>query len=172
MVGVIIKSMRTNGTSEQLSKRRQRALELLKQGKSVKEAAAKIKVSEHSVRRWRQEQKYPKKKSERLPGRAAYLLEAQLKNLEQELLCGAFAHGYSEDYWTLDRVGHVIWTLFKISYTPSGVWRLLDRMNWSCQKVQRIAIQRNDEAIVSWHHRVWPRIKKVAHTEGYTGTYR
>lgn len=172
MIGVIIRRMRPNGTSQQLSKRRQWALELLKQGKSVKEAAAKIKVNERSVRRWRQEQKHPKKKSERPPGQAAYLTETQLKKLEQELLRGAYNHGYSEDYWTLDRVGHVIWVLFKIRYTPSGVWRLLDRMNWSCQKVQRIALQRNDAAIASWHHRVWPRIKKVAHAEGYTGAYR
>jgi hypothetical protein len=35
-------------------------------------------------------------------------------------------------------------------------------MGWSCQKVQRLAIQRDDEAIVSWNRRVWPRIKKVA----------
>jgi len=172
MIGVIIRCMRPNGTSKQLFKRRQWALELLKQGKSVKEAAAKIKVNERSVRRWRQEQKHPKKKSERPPGQAAYLTETQLKKLEQELLRGAYNHGYSEDYWTLDRVGHVIWVLFKIRYTPSGVWRLLDRMNWSCQKVQRIALQRNEAAIASWHHRVWPRIKKVAHAEGYTGTYR
>ena len=154
--------MRPNGTSEQLQKRRQRALELVGQGKSVKEVAVKVGVSERSVRRWRQEQKQPKEKSERPPGKPAYLSNEQVKQLEQELLRGAYAHGYSEDYWTLDRIGHVIWILFKARYTPSGVWRLLDRMGWSCQKVQRLAIQRNDGAIASWHRRVWPGIKKVA----------
>lgn len=164
--------MRPNGTSEQLSKHRQRALELIKQGKTVKETAAKVNATERSVRRWRQEQKHPKKKSERPPGQAAYLSKAQFKRLERELLRGAYAHGYCEDYWTLDRVGHVIWMLFNIRYTSSGVWRLLDRMNWSCQKVQRVAFQRDDEAMVDWYRRVWPRIKKVARTEGYAGTCR
>lgn len=164
--------MRPNGTSEQLSKRRQRALELIQQGKSLKEAAAKIKVSERSVRRWRQERKQRRKKSERSPGQPAYLLKEQIKHLEQELLRGAYAHGYCEDYWTLDRVGHVIWMLFKVRYTPSGIWRVLDRMNWSCQKVQRLALQHNDEAIASWHHHVWPRIKKVAHPRSDPGTRR
>jgi hypothetical protein len=45
-------------------------------------------------------------------------------------------------------------------------------MNWSCQKVQHVALQRDDEVIASWHHRVWPRIKKVACAEGYAGTRR
>jgi transposase len=86
----------------------------------------------------------------------------QLKELEKELLRGAYAHGYSEDYWTLERVGHVIWTLFKVRYETSGVWRLLTRMGWSSQKVQRLAIQRDEEAVANWKSRVWPRIKKVA----------
>ena len=153
--------MRPYGTSEQLKKRREHALELLKGGKSVKAVAAQTGVSEHSVRRWRQEQKHPRQKSERPPGRPSYLTKAQVKQLEKELLRGAYAHGYSEDYWTLDRVGHVIWTLFKVRYEQSGVWRLLSRIGWSCQKVQRLAIQRDDEVIVNWKRRVWPRIKKV-----------
>jgi len=154
--------MRPYGTSEQLEKRRAHALALLKSGKSVKEAATQTGVHEQSIRRWRREQKHPKQKRERPPGRVSYLTSMQIRQLEKELLRGAYAHGYSEDYWTLDRIGHVIWTLFKVRYEQSGVWRLLDRMGWSCQKVQRLAIQRNDEAIVNWKRRVWPRIKKVA----------
>jgi transposase len=154
--------MRSYGTSEQLGKRRRHALELLKQGKTVREVAAQVGVNPQSVRRWRREQKHLKKKSERPPGRPSYLTKAQIKQLEKELLRGAYAHGYSEDYWTLDRVGHVIWSLFKVRYEQSGVWRLLTRMGWSSQKVQRLAIQRDDDAIVSWKGRVWPRIKKVA----------
>jgi transposase len=88
------------------------------------------------------------------------------KASEKELLRGAYAHGYVEDYWTLDRIGHVIWELFKIRYTASGVWRLMDRMGWSCQRVQRLALQRKDEAIANWTRHVWPRIKKVAQFEG------
>jgi transposase len=112
------------------------------------------------VYRWQQEQKQPKRKSKRPPGKPAYLSKDQIKKLAQELLKGAYAHGYSEDYWTLDRIGHVIWDLFQVRYTPSGVWRLLDGMGWSCQKVQRLAIQRNDEAIRNWKRWVWPQIKK------------
>jgi transposase len=148
-----------------LQERREHALKLLEQGKSVKDVAIKMSVRDRSVSRWRQERKRPKKKSERPPGKPSYLSKNQIQQLERELLKGAYAHGYSEDYWTLDRIGHVIWTLFKVRYVPSGVWRLLDRMGWSCQKIQRLAIQRNDETIVKWNQRVWPRIKKVARVE-------
>jgi len=157
--------MRPYGTSKQLQERREHALKLLEQGKSVKDVAIKMSVRDRSVSRWRQERKRPKKKSERPPGKPSYLSKNQIQQLERELLKGAYAHGYSEDYWTLDRIGHVIWTLFKVRYVPSGVWRLLDRMGWSCQKIQRLAIQRNDETIVKWNQRVWPRIKKVARVE-------
>lgn len=152
--------MRPYGTSEQLQKRREQALNLRKAGKSVEDVAARMKVTVRSVYRWQQEQKQPKPKSERPPGKPAYLSKEQTKKLEEELLKGAYAHGYSEDYWTLDRIGHVIWDLYTIRYTASGVWRLLDGMGWSCQKVQRLAMQRNDEAIRNWKRRVWPQIKK------------
>jgi transposase len=152
--------MRPYGTSQQLQNRREQALKLLKEDMSAEEVAARMKVTVRSVYRWQQEQKQPKPKSERPPGKPAYLTKEQIKKLEQELLKGAYAHGYSEDYWTLDRVGRMIWDLYKVRYSPSGVGRLLDGMGWSCQKVQRLAIQRNDEAIHNWKRWVWPKIKK------------
>lgn len=163
--------MRPYGTSKQLHKRRQRALGLLKRGKSVVQVAAQLGVTRWSVYRWRQKET-TKQKSGRAPGKPAYVSNEQIKQLEQELLRGAYAHGYSEDYWTLDRIGHLIWDLFGIRYTPSGVWRLLDRMNWSCQKVQRLALQRNEAAIKSWKRYTWPRIKKVASTPRDAGVNR
>jgi transposase len=119
-------------------------------------------VTIQSVYRWRREQKHPRKPSSTPPGKPAYLSKDQIQRLKQELLRGAYAQGYSEDYWTLDRIGHVIWEKFQVRYTTSGVWRLMDRMNWSSQKVQRLAIQRDDDKIANWNRRVWPRIKKVA----------
>lgn len=153
--------MRPSGTSEQLAKRRQKALELQKSGKAIREIARQLRTTERSVRRWQEEAKHPKKKSKRGPGKEAYLSKQQTKKLERALLKGAYAHGYTEDYWTLDRIGHVIWELFQVRYVPSGVWRLLTRMGWSNQRVQRLAIQRNEEAIENWKVHQLPRIKKT-----------
>jgi transposase len=154
--------MRPYGSDKQLAERRVRGLKLLEQGKRAKEVAELLGLKERSVRRWRQEAKSPKKKSEQPRGRPRHLNDEQMQQLEQELLRGAYAHGYAEDYWTLDRIGHVIWELFGVRFGSSGVWYVMDRMGWSSQKVQRLAIQRDEEKIVSWKRRVWPRIKKVA----------
>jgi len=164
--------MRPYGTSEQLQQRRQRALALLRRGQSIGSIAEQVGVAVRSIYRWKQHQPQSKKSSSPPPGKPAYLTRNQIQRLEQELLRGAYAHGDSEDYWTLDRIGHVIWDLFKTRYTLSGVWRLLERMNWSWQKVQRLAIQRNDETIANWKSRTWPRIKKVADAESNADTCR
>jgi transposase len=82
--------------------------------------------------------------------------------LERALGRGAYVYGYAEDYWALDRIAHLIWDLFRVRYRPSGVWYLLQRLGWSCQKPQRRTLQRDDEAIAHWKHYVWPHIKKVA----------
>lgn len=153
--------MRPPGTSEQLAKRREKAMDLLESGKAIMEIAGQLGTTERSIRRWREEAKHPKKKSKRGPGKEAYLSKQQIKKLERELLKGAPTHGYAEDYWTLDRIGHVIWELFQVRYVPSGVWRLLTRMGWSNQRVQRLAIQRNEDAIVNWKVHQLPRIKKT-----------
>ncbi len=155
--------MRTKRKDKQyLEERRKQALELLDKGKPAREVAELIGVTVRSVNRWQAQKENPPKKSERPPGRPSRLTSAQVQQLEQELLRGAYAHGYMEDYWTLERIGHVIWELFGVRYVPSGVWHVMDRMGWSSQKPQRLAIQRDEEAIVSWKWRVWPRIKKVA----------
>jgi len=154
--------MRPLGTPEKLAKRRQKALDMLKSGEAIKEVTQKLGITARSVRRWQQETKHPKKESKRGPGKQSYLSKQQIQKLERELLKGAYAHGYAEDYWTLDRIGHVIWELFDVRYGSSGVWRLLTRMGWSNQRVQRLAIQRDEEAIENWKVHQLPRIKKTA----------
>jgi len=84
--------------------------------------------------------------------------------LIRALARGAFHYGYAEDYWTLDRIAHLIWELFCVRYRSHSVWYLLRRLGWSCQKPQRRALHRDDEAIAHWKHYIWPHIKKVAAT--------
>jgi transposase len=154
--------MRTKNDKQALDEKRKLALKLLDEGKPASEVGEIIGVTSRSVYRWREQRQNPPEKSDRPLGRPNKLTSEQLQQLEQELLRGAYAHGYAEDYWTLERIGHVIWELFGVRYVPSGVWHVMDRMGWSSQKPQRLAIQRDEEAIVSWKRHVWPRIKKVA----------
>jgi transposase len=155
--------MRPYGTSAQRAIVRQRAFDLLAQGLHVSEVAQRVGVNERSVRRWQQAVQQPKRKTtKRHPGRPALLSAQQVRQLEKALDRGAYAHGYAEDYWTLDRIGHVIWERFGVRYESSSVWRLLQRMGWSSQKPQRQPLQRDEASIRHWKRYVLPRIKKVA----------
>ncbi len=157
--------MRPFGTSQQLARRRRRALGLLRHGQPPIRVAQRVGVTAQSVRRWRRDAKHAKPKRRlqgRAPGRPSRLSTAQQRRLLRALTQGAYAYGYAEDYWTLDRIAHLIWELFRVRYRASGAWYLLQRLGWSCQKPQRRSLARDDEAIAHWKHYVWPQIKKVA----------
>ncbi len=158
-----MRSMRPFGTSQQLAKRRKRALRLLRQGKTTQYVAQKVGVTERSVRRWQQQaQATEPKVVARSPGRPARLSEAQIAQLKATLSNGALAQGYVEDYWTLARIAQLIGKLFGVRYKLSSVWRLLRRVGWSCQKPQRRSFGGDPEAIARWRRSTWYRIKKVA----------
>jgi transposase len=94
------------------------------------------------------------------PGPAPKLTAKQCGKLAQLLLKGPLAHGYRTDLWTLPRVAEVIRKHFGVRYDQSGVWHLLRRMGWSCQKPERRARERDEKAIAQWREKDWPRIKK------------
>jgi len=160
--------MRPKGTAEQLAARRTRAMLLLSQNRRIVDVAAAVGVTERTVRRWRKPAPRPPR-HRRTPGRPGRLSARHLRRLERELKRGAFAHGYAGDYWTLDRIGQLIWQLFAIRYHPSGVWHLLRRLGWSCQRAQRRSLGRKDADVAHWRRYVWPQIKKVASAAGDVG---
>ena len=104
--------MRAKGTSDQLAVRRQHGLKLLRAGKSTAQIAEQLGVTARTVRRWRQDAKSPKPRQPL--GRPQRLTAHQRQQLEQALKRGAYTHGYAEEYWTLDRITHVIWQQFGI----------------------------------------------------------
>jgi len=158
--------MRPFGTTQQLARRRRRALDLLRGGQSPTQVAQRVGTTAQSVRRWRRESQQSKRKRRQRtpPGRPSRLSASQLRRLVWALKRGAYAYGYAEDYWTLDRIAHLIWDVFQVRYHPSSVWHVLQRVGWSCQKPQRRALERDEEAIAHWKRYVWPHIKKVAGT--------
>jgi transposase len=157
--------MRPLGTSKQLLRRRQQARALLQRGQRVTEIAKRLGTTPQSVCRWRREAQQPKRqKRKRRPGRPSQLSASQLRGLVAALKRGAYAYGYTEDYWTLERIAHLIWELFQVRYGSSRVWYLMQRRGWSCQKPQRRSLARDEQAIVHWKRYVWPQIKKVSAT--------
>lgn len=154
--------MRSKGTAAQLAARRERALALLRRGQPAREVAAAVGVTARTVRRWQQTEGRSKQPSRLPAGRPQRLSRQQVQRLERALHRGAFAQGYAGDFWTLDRIGQLIWQLFGVRYHPSGVWHVLRRLGWSCQRPQRRPFGRDEAAVAHWRRYEWPQIKKVA----------
>ncbi|KVW33858.1 hypothetical protein WK94_31230 [Burkholderia ubonensis] len=96
-------------------------------------------------------------------GRPAQLDASQLEGLRVALLQGPLSHGFGTELWTLKRVRALIERLYGVTFSEVHVWRLLSALGGSSQKPERRAIERNEEAVLTWRKRkTWPALKKSA----------
>jgi transposase len=123
--------------------------------------AAELRVSERSVRRWRQAWRAGGPAAIASKGQAARcrLDEGQLAALEVALGAGPVAAGWADQRWTLARIRDLVAARFGVAYTIPGIWYLLRRRGWTCQIGARRAIERDDGAVEVWKKETWPRIK-------------
>jgi transposase len=157
--------MSRKGTAEQLQSRRLLAISLLEEGCTQSEVARKLGVSPSAVSQWKQA--HAQGGNDALlaqvhPGPTPKLSPKQCQRLLDLLKQGPRKHGWSTELWTLPRIVQVIVRKFDVQYDQSGVWRLLRRLGWSCQKPERRARERNQVAIDRWRKRDWSRLKKRA----------
>jgi len=156
--------MRPKGSADLIADRRKRALSLLKKGFSLNEVARQIGCHASSVMRWRDEHKKKGKAAFEVrfsSGRPPKIAKHQLKKLEQYLLKGAIAFGYSTDLWTTRRIAELIEEKFNIRYHRDHIGRLMAKMGWSHQKPERRALERDEKRIQRWKDEVWPSVKKT-----------
>jgi len=161
--------MRPQGTPQQLQKRRERAIQLLKAGKKPAVVARALSASRSAVSRWHHTFKHKGLTglcAKAIPGRPPDLSPRQKRQLEKLLLLGPLAAGYKTDLWTLRRMARLIKRHFHIRYHPGHVWKILRALGWSCQKPERRAIQRDEAAIAHWKRYVWPQIRRQAERLG------
>src|SRR5690349_18239166 len=116
--------MRPFGTSQQLAQRREQALRALQDGAGPTAVAHRFGVTAQTVCRWRRQAQEPRHPARPL-GRPPQLRAHQQQRLLRALQRGAYAAGYADDYWTLERIAHLVWTLFGIRYRSTGMWYLL-----------------------------------------------
>lgn len=155
--------MRPHGSAEELERRRRRALALLQEGHRQAEVARRVGARPTSVKRWWEA--YQKNGEDGLapkpvPGRPSKLTLRQRGWLTQRLLKGAKANGFSTDLWTCPRIGEVIERHYGVRYHVDHIPRLMASLGWSCQKPEKRAVERDEEAIARWVSEDWPRIKK------------
>ncbi len=155
--------MRPQGSPEELQRRRLRAMALVKDGHSLNEVARRVGCNASSVLRWRDAFAHGGRRAlEPKPasGRPPRLTRRQKNRLVTYLVQGPLAHGYRTDLWTTLRVAQVIQRKFGVPYHRDHVGKLLHALDWTCQKPEKRATQRDEAAIEAWKRRDWPRIKK------------
>jgi transposase len=152
------------GSSEELERRRRRAVELVTQGESPTTVARILGVRIASVHRWRRMARKPHGLDAKpIPGRPRQLSDYHLRKLERLLLQGATKHGWPNQLWTADRVAVVIRRHFGIDYHPEHVRKVLKRrLGWTSQKPRRRARERNDKEVERWKDDDFRRIVRDA----------
>lgn len=155
--------MRPAGSQEMLENRRQKAIDLLREGYQPYEVANKLGVDRRSVRRWKaahREQGTQALKAKPVPGRPARMDEKKKIQLEKLLLKGAQSSGFPTDLWTCPRIAHAISSRFGVTYHVDYIGPLLRSLGWSPQKPQHRAVERNEKEIQRWIKMTWPQVKK------------
>jgi transposase len=159
----IIGGMRPHGSPEELESRRRRAIQILQRGATVGEVARRIGCSHSSVILWRRMLRRRGTnglKAKPAPGRPPRLETRQVRRLPAWLRKGALAWGYATDLWTTTRIAAVIRREFGVRFHRAHVGRLLARLDGSCQKPERRAIERDEAAVAQGKRYGWTAIKK------------
>ena len=158
--------MKNTLSRKEAERRRMLAITLLDDGLTQTHVAQILGVSDAAISQWVKAKRkgggVVALKAKPHPGFKPKLDAKQIKRLEKMLTQGPTQHGYSTELWTLKRVSQLIQKKFDVSYDPSSVWHVLRRMGWSCQKPERRARERDEDAIAIWRKKDWPRIKKRA----------
>jgi transposase len=145
-----------------------RALDLEQEGRTQREIAGLLDVSEAAVSKWLSAARRGGPEALRAhpaPGPAPKITAEQLRMVPDLLSHGAEAYGFRGDVWNCERVAGVIYQEFGASYSTSRVSRLLKQLEWTPQVPISRAIQRDDEAIERWRTESWPALKERARRE-------
>jgi transposase len=161
---------------DRLEARRLHAAELFAAGVRQAEVAHQLGVSAQAVSVWQRRWKARVTdglRSKGPSGPTPRLSDQQLATVEQALLAGATANGFTGELWTLDRVTLMIQRLTEVRHHPAHVWALLHhRLGWSVQRPKRRAAERDQAAIDRWVKKRWPAIKETPNDAEPNGTLR
>lgn len=155
---------RLKGSADLLEDRRRRALALCDTGLSLNEVGRRIRCAASSVLRWLRARRRGGADALRVrssPGRPPKLGPTQRRRLVKLLLKGPLAHGYRTNIWTTARIAALIEHELGVRYHRDHIGRLMHSLNWSHQKPERRALERDEPAIERWKQKDWPRVKKT-----------
>jgi len=155
--------MRSPGSSDELERRRQLAVQRVLEGYPIEEVADFLGVHRTTVSRWVaafRAQGAPGLAARAVTGRPPKLTSTQEKIIRRWLADKPTEHGFATDLWTGPRVAHMIRQEFGVALNPKYMTVWLRRRGFTPQKPRRVPRQREPEVIAAWLASDWPRIKK------------
>ena len=159
--------MRPHGSAEELERRRRQAAESVGKGIAQVTVARVMGVTSNSVSRWMKMAETGQLAAKPHPGPPRLMSTQQEQELPRLLQHGARTHGWPNDLWTAARVREVIQRHFGIDYHVEHVRHILkDRLNWSSQRPEQRAYERDEGEIERWKQVELPRIKKRSRPQG------
>jgi transposase len=144
-------------------KARVEAIKELKKGVTPTELACRYGVSRQTIYTWKEKHEEDPRKGLLAGQRGApsYLSPEQLRQLRLLLLAGAAKQGYPTDLWTVERVRQTVKKVFGVEYADGSVRAVLAvLLDFSYQKPERRAKERDEKAIATWKQRFRGRKKK------------
>ena len=146
-----------------LEERRRKGGELLRKGVPPAEVARRLAVTPQAVHWWRRAMERGGPQALRAKprgGRHPFVPPERLDGLGEILSRGALSFGYDTDLWTLPRVARVLEKEWGVHYSHSGVWLLLKNHDFSWQRPQRQAREKDLVKVAKWRRSTWPNLKK------------
>jgi len=159
-----MKTQTTKRDRVALEKRRLEAGELFKQDKNQRFVALKFNVTPAAVCQWHKawKKKGQKGLNSKGPTGSDPKLDAKKKmKLKKLIMEGPKKFGYQTDFWTLSRIRDLAKRKLRITLGAGTVWRTVIDLGFSCQKPERRAKERDEQAITDWKLKEFPKLKKM-----------
>lgn len=155
--------MRSEGSADELQRRRLLAVRRVIGGYSVREVAEFLEVQTRSVRRWMEAYRragLDGLAAKAVPGRPSKVTRVQEKIALRWLDDQPSDHGFDTDLWTAARLALLLREEWEIALNQRYLCRWLHARGFSPQRPQRIPRERDARGIAAWLDAEWVRIKK------------
>lgn len=165
--------MKPTGPASELEARRRLAVARVNEGWSQKDVAAFLGVSTRAVGKWMVA--YRADGDEGLRGKPRTGPKPKLSRRREQAVLSWLdqspkAFGYTTDLWTSRRLAEVIEKRYGVRFNSNYLAEWLTRRDYSPQKPEVKAVERDNPAIACWVAEDWPRIKKRPGMSGRTSS--
>jgi transposase len=165
--------MPNQGAASDSEARRRLAVARVREGWSQKDVAAFLGVSTRAVGKWMAA--YRARGDDGLKGKPRTGAKPKLSKRQEAAVLSWLARspqafGYKTDLWTTRRLAEVIERRYGVRFNSNYLAEWLARRDYSPQRPEVKAVERDNPAIARWAAEEWPRLKKRRGRSGPTSS--